>query len=51
MSNPICPECQEELEFYHEIVGDREMTFGCYYCENKDCKNFEKEICNSGDFE
>ena len=47
----MCPKCQTELIFYPDIIEDREMESGTWYCETVECENYDLEVFNSGDFE
>lgn len=51
MSGKYCPECDMELFYYATIMGDEEMNYGSYVCENKKCENFDKKVYDSEDFE
>lgn len=46
----VCPECDHELEFIPEIIGDNELNTGVYVCTTVECENYDKEVYNSGDF-
>ena len=44
-----CPECDEDLVFYPDIILDRESKWGSYYCENQKCINYDKQVYDDGD--